>query len=67
MTSNTDSTLFIYLTQHIRVKVYKDENFQPACGNAQSDAFLAGAIQGAARSGRLAVEEGTRAATLAAI
>jgi len=36
--------------------------FQSACGDAPSDAFLAGAIQSAARSGRFSVEAGTRAA-----
>jgi hypothetical protein len=48
------------------VKVYKGggsrQRSQSACGNAQSDAFLAGAIQSAARSGRFSVEAGTRAA-----
>jgi hypothetical protein len=36
--------------------------FQSACGDAPSDAFLAGAIQSAARSGRFSVEAGTRVA-----
>ena len=56
MISNTDSMLLIYSTGHIRVKVYKGreprQRFQSACGDARSDAFLAGAIQSAARSGR---------------
>src|SRR5437016_14526499 len=56
MISNTDSMLLIYSTGHIRVKVYKGreprQRFQSWCGDAPSDAFLAGAIQSAARSGR---------------
>jgi len=48
------------------VKVYKGrgarQRFQSASGDAPSDAFLAGAIQSAARSGRFSVEAGTRAA-----
>src|SRR5467141_3469415 len=56
MISNTDSMLFVYSTGHIRVKVYKGrgprQRFQSACGDAPSDAFLAGAIQSAARSRR---------------
>jgi hypothetical protein len=36
--------------------------YQSACGDAPSDAFLVGAIQSAARSGRFSVEAGTRAA-----
>ena len=45
------------------VKVYKGrggprQQFQSACGDAPSDAFLAGAIQSAARSGRFRVETG---------
>jgi hypothetical protein len=36
--------------------------FQSACGDAQSDAFLAGAIQSSGCSGRFSVEAGTRAA-----
>ncbi len=35
------------------------QRFQSACGDAPSDAFLAGAIQSAARSGRFSVERGT--------
>src|SRR5947208_2656947 len=65
MISNTDSTLFVYSTEHILVNVYKAgsrQRFQSACGDAPSDAFLAGAIQSAARSGRFGVEAGTRAA-----
>jgi hypothetical protein len=49
MISNTDPTLFIYSTEHMRVKVYTGrvarQRFQSACGDALSDAFLAGAIQ----------------------
>src|SRR6266852_5919281 len=56
MISNTDSILLVYSAEHIRVKVYKgrgpSQRFQSACGDAPSDAFLAGAIQSAARSGR---------------
>src|SRR5882724_549949 len=56
MISNTDSILLVYSTEHIRVKVYKGrgprQRFQSARGDAPSDAFLAGAIQSAARSGR---------------
>jgi hypothetical protein len=37
------------------------QRFQSACGDAPSDAFLAGAIQSAARSGRFSVEAGIRA------
>src|SRR5712664_711110 len=66
MISNTDSMLLIYSTEHIRVKVYKGreprQRFQSACGDAPSDAFLAGAIQSAARSGRFSIEAGTRVA-----
>jgi hypothetical protein len=66
MISNTDSTLLVYLPEHMLVKVYKGreyrQRFQSACGDAPSDAFLAGAIQSAARSGRFSVEAGTRAA-----
>src|SRR5436309_3221736 len=66
MISNTGSTLLVYSTEHIRVKVYTGrgprQRFQSACGDAPSDAFLAGAIQSAARSGRFSVEAGTRAA-----
>jgi hypothetical protein len=36
--------------------------YQSACGDAPSDAFLVGAIQSAARSGRFSVEARTRAA-----
>jgi hypothetical protein len=46
MISNTDSTLFIYSTTHMRVKAYKrgsGRRFQWACG----DAAFAGAIQSA--------------------
>src|SRR6266852_5387392 len=54
--SNTDSMLFVYSTEHIRGTVYlvgrPRQRFQSACGDAPSDAFLAGAIQSAARSGR---------------
>ena len=56
MISKTDSTLLIYSTEHIRVKAYTGNGsrrrFQSACGDAPSDAFLAGAIQSAARSDR---------------
>src|SRR6266478_427553 len=56
MISNTDSIPLVYSTEHIRVKVYKGrgprQRFQSACGDAPSDAFLAGAVQSAARSGR---------------
>src|ERR1700730_13954306 len=56
MISNTDSILLVYSTEHIRVKAYTGrgprQRFQSACGDAPSDAFLAGAIQRAARSGR---------------
>lgn len=45
----------MYITSH-------RQWFQSACGDAPSDAFLAGAIQNAARSGRFSVEAGTRAA-----
>ena len=49
----------------MRVKVYfrqgPRQRFQSACGDAPSDAFLAGAIQRAARSGRFSVGAGTRA------
>src|SRR5258708_2854463 len=66
MISNTDSTLLIYSTEHMPVKVYKGsgprQRFQSGCGDAPSDAFLAGAIQRAARSGRFSVEAGTRTA-----
>jgi hypothetical protein len=66
MISNTDSTPLIYSTEHILVKVYKGrgsrQRFQSACGDAPSDAYLAGAIQSAARSGRFSVEAGTRSA-----
>ena len=66
MISNTDFTLLVYSTAHIPVKVYTGkgprQRFQSACGDAPSDAFLAGAIQSAARSGRFSVEAGTRAA-----
>src|SRR5436309_13345159 len=66
MISNTGSTLLVYSTEHIRVKVYTGrgprQRFQSACGDAPSDAFLTGAIQSAARSGRFSVETGTRAA-----
>ena len=66
MISKTDSTLFVYSTEHILVKVYTGargprQRFQSACEDAPSDAFLAGAIQSAARSGRFSVEAGTRA------
>jgi hypothetical protein len=65
MTSNTDSTLFIYSTEHIRVKGYLTgaprNGFSWRAGTP-SDAFLAGAIQSAARSGRFRVGAGTRAA-----
>src|SRR2546428_12760105 len=66
MISNTDPILLVSSTEHIRVKVYSGKGprrrFQSACGDAPSDAFLAGAIQSAARSGRFSVEAGTRAA-----
>src|SRR5207302_5498970 len=56
MISNTDSMLFVYSTGYIRVKAYfgpgPRQQFQSACGDAPSDAFLAGAIQSAARSVR---------------
>src|SRR5580704_6042585 len=41
MISNTDSMLFVYSTQHIRVKVYLGprRRFQPACGDVPSEAF----------------------------
>src|SRR2546425_5179047 len=43
MISNTDSTLLVYSTEHMRVKVYKGrgprQRFQSACGDAPSDAF----------------------------
>src|SRR6266852_1467804 len=56
MIANTDSILLVYSTEHIRVKVYKGrgprQRFQSSCGDAPSDAFLAGAVQSAARSGR---------------
>src|SRR5579863_2525766 len=49
MISNTDSTLLIYSTEHIPVKVYMERDpkhqFWSAGGDAPSDAFLAGAIQ----------------------
>ncbi|PYS21161.1 MAG: hypothetical protein DMG11_28435 [Acidobacteria bacterium] len=64
MISNTDSILLIYPTEHIRVKVYKGLGAQATVsvgGDAPSDAFLAGAIQSAARSDRFSVEAGTRA------
>src|SRR5713226_6342652 len=55
MISNTDSILLAYSAEHIRVKVYKGrgprQRFQSACGDAPSDAFLAGAIQSAALRG----------------
>src|SRR3989442_13914915 len=66
MISNTDPILLVYSTEHIRVKVYSGRGprrrFQSACGDAASDAFLAGAIQSAARSGRFSVEAGARGA-----
>ena len=49
----------------MRVKAYTGrearQRFQSACGDAPSDAFLAGAIQSSGRSGRFSVEVGTRA------
>jgi hypothetical protein len=61
MISNTDSTLLIYSTEHMRVKAYTSrgprQRFQSACGDAPSDAFLAGAIQSAARSGQVSLDE----------
>jgi O-methyltransferase domain len=42
------------------------QRLQSACGDAPSDAFLAGAIQSAARSGRFSVEAETRAASFPA-
>src|SRR3989454_11650170 len=66
MISNTDPILLVYSTEHIRVKVYSGRGprrrFQSACGDAASDAFLAGAIQSAARSGRFSVEAGAKGA-----
>jgi hypothetical protein len=66
MISKTDSTLLVYSTEHMPVKVYKGrgsrQRLQSACGDAPSDAFFAGAIQSAARSGRFSVEAGTRPA-----
>src|SRR6266403_4079392 len=66
MISNTDSTLLVYSTEHIRVKVYIGKGAQATVSvgvrDAPSDAFLAGAIQSAARSGRFSIEAGTRAA-----
>jgi hypothetical protein len=54
MISNTDSTLLVYSTEHIRVKVYTGKGAQATVSvgvrDAPSDAFLAGAIQSAARS-----------------
>src|SRR6266851_3934267 len=66
MISKTDSILFVYSKEHIRVKVYSGRGprrrFQSACGDAPSDAFLAGAIQSAARSGRRGDERHSAAA-----
>ena len=48
--------LFVYATEHIRVKVYlrkgPRQRFESACGDVPSDAFLAAAIQSATRYGR---------------
>jgi hypothetical protein len=57
MISNTDSTLLVYSSEHMLIKVYNKKTeprrrFRPACGDRPSDAFLAGAIQRVARSGR---------------
>ena len=63
MISNTDSTLLIYSTEHIRVKAYISgtrQRFQPACGGAPSLLFWAGAIQSAAGPGRFSIEAATR-------
>jgi hypothetical protein len=61
MISNTDSTLLIYSTEHMRVKAYTSrgprQRFQSACGDAPSDAFLAGAILSAARSRQVSLDE----------
>jgi len=66
MISNTDSTFLIYSTEHMLIKVYKGRGVQATVSagvrDAPSDAFLAGAIRSAARSGRFSVEAGTRAA-----
>ena len=64
MISNTDSTLLIYSTEHMRVKAYTGrgprQRFQSACGDAPSDVFLADTIQSATRSGGSSVGTGTR-------
>src|SRR5205807_7533544 len=68
MISNTDSMLFVYSTGYIRVKAYfgpgPRQQFQSACGDAPSDAFLAGAIQSAARSVRRGDERNSAVAVV---